>query len=239
MTSFLLDGSLLLDAGTIGQALDLKAQAGIRDVLVSHAHLDHCHALPFFVVNVFGNGGPGVRIHANPTTLQAIHSHIFNNEVWPDFTEMKRPDGTPSIRLVPLELGREVQVGAYRVIPVPVSHPVPTTGFVLTREGHSLVYTADTGPAQEIWETASRAPDLRAVITEISFPNSHAKLAETTGHLTPALFQKEIAKLPQAKKCRIFIYHIKPEHEPAIRREVKALKMKNVEILKAGKTYQI
>jgi ribonuclease BN (tRNA processing enzyme) len=239
MTSFLLNETLLLDAGTIGQVLDLKEQGRIRDVLISHSHLDHCNALPFFAVNIFSTDTPSVGIHALRPTLDAISHHILNNQVWPDFTKIKKLNGHPVFEYRELKEREEGHVGAFTVRPVRVNHPVPTSGFVITEAGRSLVYTADTGVTEEIWEAAADAPNLRAIITEVSFPNKMQKLAETSGHLTPQDLKKELAKLRRKLDIPILVYHMKPEYDAEIRKELKDLRVAGLEPLRTGKTYDL
>jgi len=41
LSSFLIDDSLLIDAGSATAALSLRAQQKITDILVTHTHLDH------------------------------------------------------------------------------------------------------------------------------------------------------------------------------------------------------
>jgi len=48
---FLIDGSVLLDAGTIGTRLTLAEQRCIRFVLLSHLHFDHIKSLPTLADN--------------------------------------------------------------------------------------------------------------------------------------------------------------------------------------------
>jgi metal-dependent hydrolase (beta-lactamase superfamily II) len=49
---FLIDDSVLLDAGTIGTRLTLAEQHRIRFVLLSHLHFDHVKGLPLSVDNL-------------------------------------------------------------------------------------------------------------------------------------------------------------------------------------------
>jgi ribonuclease BN (tRNA processing enzyme) len=238
MTAFVLDEKLLVDAGTIGQVLDLKDQCAIRDVLVSHAHLDHCGALPFFAVNIFGADAPPVRIHAQQATLDAIQAHLLNNQVWPDFTKIKKMNGSAVFELSSLVPKSVSTVGEYQVTPIPVNHPVPCTGFVITKGSASLVYTADTGSTEEIWQAANQAPNLKALITEISYPNQLQKLAEVTGHFTANDYKREVSKVRKAKDIQLFVYHMKPEFDVEIRKEVKAMAMPNVKILKTGQVLE-
>ena len=41
MPGFLVDRTVLLDAGTIGLALDFQDQRAIEHIFITHAHLDH------------------------------------------------------------------------------------------------------------------------------------------------------------------------------------------------------
>ena len=52
LPSFLINGHVLLEAGSVTSALPLGAQAGIEHVLISHAHLDHTVGLAFLVDNI-------------------------------------------------------------------------------------------------------------------------------------------------------------------------------------------
>jgi ribonuclease BN (tRNA processing enzyme) len=239
MSAFLVDEQLLMDAGTIGQVLDLKEQGRIRDVLITHSHLDHCNALPFFAVNIFSSDAPPVALHGIKPTLDAIAAHILNNQVWPDFTKIKKLNGEPVFAMNALKEMELHRVGAFEVRPVRVNHPVPTCGYVLTRDSRSLVYTGDTGPTDAIWDAAIEAPNLRAIITEVSFPNKMQKLAEMSGHLTPQDLKKELEKLRRKLEIPVLIYHMKPEYEAEIRKELKELKMSGLDIIKAGKTYDL
>src|SRR5213592_714849 len=89
-TSFLLDGSVLIDAGTGVGDLSLDELARIDHVLVSHSHLDHVLAIGLLADSVMrarvAKGRPPIVVHALPQTLDALRRHIFNGVIWPDFT---------------------------------------------------------------------------------------------------------------------------------------------------------
>jgi glyoxylase-like metal-dependent hydrolase (beta-lactamase superfamily II) len=71
--SFLLDDTLLLDAGTVGNKLSLEAQAGIRHILLSHLHFDHSKGLPTLADNLSEEGGPPVVIAGIPEVIKGLH----------------------------------------------------------------------------------------------------------------------------------------------------------------------
>ena len=63
-TSFLLDGTVSLDAGALTQSLTLEEQSRVRSIIVTHSHLDHIASLPFLVENLFGRTRDPVEVAA-------------------------------------------------------------------------------------------------------------------------------------------------------------------------------
>src|SRR5438445_10912411 len=86
LSSFLIDDSLLIDAGSATAALSLRAQQKITDILVTHTHLDNVMALDTLADNLYGkcqNGIPDWRTRARIARLQELISNIH---IWPHFT---------------------------------------------------------------------------------------------------------------------------------------------------------
>lgn len=52
LTSFLVNDSILLDAGAVTSSLSLDRQSQIHDILVTHAHLDHIKDILFLADNL-------------------------------------------------------------------------------------------------------------------------------------------------------------------------------------------
>jgi ribonuclease BN (tRNA processing enzyme) len=237
LSGFLLDETVLIDAGTVSLVLDQKEQSKIEHVLISHPHLDHIGALPHMAVNVFANDSNPVYVYGLKTTLEALNKHILNNVIWPDFTKINRPNGKAVFELVKLEEGQESKIGAYTVRAIRVNHPVPTCGFIISREGKSIAYSGDTGATEEFWEAVSDAPNLRGIICEVSFPNRLQKLAEITGHLTPEGLRLELKKVRRKLTVPVIAFHIKPEYEKEIRKELKDSEIVQVEVAKTDKVF--
>src|ERR1700704_3936584 len=80
-TSFLLDDSILIDAGTGVGDLTLDELARIDHILISHSHLDHVLAIGLLADSVMrmraSQGRGPVVVHALPDTLAALRAHIF------------------------------------------------------------------------------------------------------------------------------------------------------------------
>ena len=235
MTSLLVNDTLAVDAGFVSGALSLKEQVKVKDVLISHSHLDHTCSLPFLIDNNFSAPGFALRIHAIPEVIASMKNHLFNNLTWPDFTCLPN-DLTPVLKLVEITPEQVFVVNGLRIRAVRVSHIVPTTGFILEDSRGAIAFSSDTGPTERFWEVVNSVKRLRAVITETSFPNELHDLAHVSGHLTAALLGRELEKLE--KDVPVYLYGGKPRHLARIRREVRALKRKRLELLVQGRTYR-
>jgi ribonuclease BN (tRNA processing enzyme) len=233
--AFLIDDQLLLDAGTIGSVLTEEEQWGIKDVFITHSHLDHIRAIPALADNIIiKNLRHTVRIYSIADVIAAMREHMFNNIIWPDFTVIPSPE-RPVISFETIETGVEYSVSGYRIRAIPVDHTVPTVGYRVCQGSTTLVYTGDTGPTEEIWKHVS---GIDALIVEVSFPNNMEPLALLTKHLTCSLLSVELEKIVRLPK-RIFITHPKPQYYDIIRTEIDCLGLKEIELLHDGAIFDI
>jgi ribonuclease BN (tRNA processing enzyme) len=236
-TSFLINGELALDAGSITQALPLEAQRRIRQIVLTHSHLDHTASIPFLVENTFAEQRDALEILVTPQVLRTVKLHLFNNDTWPDFTRIPN-DLLPALRLVQVEPRTPVSVKGLRLTPVPVHHVVPTHGYLVEEEeGGAVLFTSDTGPTQEVWDVANRTAKLRALIVEVSFPSRMQQVADVSLHLTPTTLAVELAKL--RREVKVYLYHLKPAYVAELRDELAATRLPHaVEELHQGETYR-
>jgi cAMP phosphodiesterase len=235
MTSLLVNDTVALDAGWVSNALSLKEQVKVKDILISHSHLDHTCSLPFLIDNNFSHPGFNLRIYALREVVASMKNHLFNNHTWPDFTSLPN-DMTPVLKLIAVEPEQPFSINGLTLTAIPVSHIVPTAGFIVEDKKGALAFTSDTGPTQRFWEVVNKLKKLKAVITETSFPNALQDLAHVSGHLTPATLEPELRKLK--RDVPVYLYGAKPKHLKVIREEVQALKRKNLRFLVQGKTYK-
>ncbi|TAN39959.1 MAG: 3',5'-cyclic-nucleotide phosphodiesterase [Nitrospirae bacterium] len=234
--AFLIDGALLLDAGTIGSKLTAREQLKIRDILITHSHLDHVKGIPFLADNIIINSGKTtITVHGIKETLDSLRRNLLNDTIWPDFTKISAAI-EPVLRLKRITAGRRFRVGKFSVRAYPVNHTVPAVGYVLEDDkGRTLLYTGDTGPTSAIWKATEK---MDAVIIEVSFPDSMSALAAKTGHMTPSLLVKELAKM-KTPPGKVFITHPKPQYIQQIRKELHRIGQANIEMLIDGATYRI
>ncbi len=233
--AFLLDGRLLLDAGTIGSVLSEEEQWNIRNIFITHSPLDHIRSIPALADNIIiKNLHHTVTIYCSDEVISALQDHMFNDTIWPDFTKIPSAED-PVIAYSSMVPYLEYLVDGYAIQAVPVNHTVPSVGFRVTSGGKTLVYTGDTGPTEEIWKYCS---GVDVLIVEVSFPDSMESLALLTYHLTSSMLLKELAKIGTLPK-RILITHPKPQYYDIIRKEVESLQIDGVELLHDGSIYEI
>lgn len=236
LPAFLVDKHILLDAGTIGASLTEASQWKIRHILITHAHLDHIKGIPFLADNlVIKNKEHSVTIISMQSVLGALKKNLLNNRIWPDFTIISAAS-RPVLLLKAIAPGKPLKICHYTITAYKVNHSVPAVGYIIEdSKGKRLLYTGDTGPTGALWKASQH---LDCAIIEVSFPNNMKHMAMKTGHLTPGLFLREIKKMAFRPK-KIFITHPKPLYLKEIKQEIRGLPLKNVTILKDGRTYTI
>jgi ribonuclease BN (tRNA processing enzyme) len=233
--AFLIDDQLLLDAGTIGSVLTEEEQWALKNIFITHSHLDHIRALPALADNIIiKNLSHSVRIFSIPDVISALRDHMFNNIIWPDFSMLPSPE-SPVLSFETIDTGVEYSVCDYRIRAIPVNHTVPAVGYQVVKGSTTLVYTGDTGPTEEIWRYVN---GIDALIVEVSFPNSMETMALKTGHLTCSLLSIELVKIVRLPK-RILITHPKPQYYDIIRSEIECLGLKEIELLHDGAIFDL
>ena len=236
LTSFLINEELLLEGGSAASGLAIEEQARLTGIVVSHAHLDHIAELPYLADNIFGLREDSLQVIGARDVLEQIQTSIFNNAVWPDFCEIRHED-TPILDFSAIEEMETRSLGGIRITPYAVDHKGTTFGFIVQDAECALLYTSDTGPTEAIWRGAAGVDDLRAIITEVSFPNAMEELARMTKHLTPAMLHEEMRKMPPG--VPVYIFHIKAQFGEVTRAEIEALSEPRIQILEEGKTYHL
>lgn len=233
-SSYLINGTIAIDAGCLGLYGAPDEQAAIHHVFLTHSHCDHTASLPIFLENAWTPTGECPRIYGSLEALDAVQRHIFNDVMWPDFVSLSKKMH-PFLRLCPLDNELPVEVDGLRITPVRVNHLVPTFGYLITDDQTAVIVAGDTGPTERLWEVAHQTAGLRAVFLETCFPNSMKRLAETSFHLTPEMFAGEVGKMPPGIK--VIVTHIKVRYRDEIVRELHALELPQVVIGDCEKEY--
>ena len=194
LSSYVIDDVVAIDAGGLGFMGDLSAQSRVRDVFITHSHIDHIATLPIFLETVFQSSDRCVTLHAGAATLESLRQDVFNDRIWPDFIAMSKRE-VPSSRSRFWSPAGSVEVTGLRLTPIAVDHVVPTLGFLVEAPGVTVAIPSDTGPTESFWRAVGEAADLKAVFLEASFPDAMSDLAVIPRHLTPTMFAAEVRKL--------------------------------------------
>lgn len=213
LMSLLLDGVIALDAGCLTSKLSLKQQLALKAVLFTHGHYDHIRDLPMLAMNCYLNDGV-VHAYGSQAVKDALAEHIFNGQVYSRFFER------PVLDFHVLEPLATFSLDRYEVMPVPVSHSVPATGYQIKSAGRSFFYTGDTGPGlSECWSRIS--PDL--LIIEVTASNHFTEFGRESKHLTPELLQEELREFRKIRGYlpRVITVHMNPSLEVEIASELK------------------
>ena len=236
--AFLIDGRILLDAGTIANSLNIREEHSLQNIFLTHAHLDHIKGIPFLLDNlVTRSTGNTITVMSGKDVLDDLKKNIFNDRIWPDFSKIPTPE-RPVLKYQAFSPSSPVTIDGYKVVMEKVHHTVPAYGYIVeNNRKEAIAYTGDTGPTDRFWKTMA-VHDVKCLIMETSFPNRLEKLALASGHLTPSLLEKEIAKMP-VPPTRIYLMHLKPQYIPEIEAEIEALEHDNVDFLKEGEVITV
>lgn len=193
-TSFLLNDNILIDAGTGVGDLTLDELRKIDFLFLTHSHLDHICSLPFILDAVGVNRPRPLKVFGIEQTIQALKNHIFNNVIWPDFTQIPNPE-SPCVVFEIIQINQTIQVEDVSITALPVNHSIPANAYWIDSGEGALVFSGDTGPSAPFWEAIeqninsktsdSKKDYLKHLIIETSFTNAEQELAGLSGHYHP------------------------------------------------------
>ena len=91
LPAILLDGTVLLEAGSVTTTPGLAEQPDGQHVLLSHTHLDHTGGLAYLADNRTDHragsvSGETLAVSSIPPVVEDLRTHFFNERPWPDFS---------------------------------------------------------------------------------------------------------------------------------------------------------
>lgn len=235
LTCFLINDRVAIDAGSLAMAVTDKERGAIRDIVLTHAHLDHIAGLPLFVDDQFASLDGPIRIHAFQEVIEVLERDIFNWSVYPRFSELENDNGKV-VDYCPIKQGSEFSIGGLTLLPMKVNHKVPCSGFMINDGNATILITGDTAAMDGFWDGVAKQTEISALLIECAFPNELESLAEMAHHLTPRMLGNELRRFDRPN-CPIYVINIKPAYRETVVREIKELGLPNVEILVAGREY--
>jgi len=224
-SSFLLNDSILIDAGTGVGDLSLDELRKIDHVFLTHSHLDHICSIPFLADAVGGSRDRPLKVFGIYETIHALQDYIFNDVIWPNFTKIPSPK-KPFISLHLVQIDEPIQIDGLTITALPVDHSIAANGYAVSSDTGALVFSGDTGVSDDFCQAVNQQKNLKHLIIETSFPDQEEEMAIVSGHLSPSLLIGEIEKLDSkvvATDFQIWICHLKSDGGDAIMQEIKTL----------------
>ena len=217
-TSFLVDGDVLLDAGTGVGDLSLESLAKIDHIFVSHSHLDHVTSIPFLVDTVCWMRRSPIVVYGIKEVLDILRAHLFNWKIWPDFTQIPDADN-PFMVYREIRVGETVELsGGRRFTPIPANHTVPAVGYLIDNGRNALIFSGDTSTNDALWKVVNGTRNLKYLIIETAFSNKERDIAVASRHLCPQMLAEELEKMEAMPQ--VFITHLKPGEGALTMKEV-------------------
>ena len=236
LSCFVVDDLVAIDAGSLAMATTFEQKKKIRDVILTHAHLDHIAGLPLFIDDLFATLRRPISVYATAEVIEVLERDIFNWSVYPRFSELENDNGRV-MNYFPFETGTEFAVKHLKVKSVAVNHKVPSVGFVVSDGASAFALSSDTAEANGFWDALNAEPNLSAILVECAFPNELEELARISFHLTPKNLKTELEKSTR-KDCPVYVVNIKPMYRDEIVRQLEDLQIENLHILEVGKVYE-
>ena len=190
LTSFLVNDTILIDAGNVVNSLLLEEQKDIRYILVTHTHLDHIKDIPLLADNLVEFKGHKVNVFGLKEVVASLKDNFFNNVIFPDFSMIPLKD--PILHYNKINTNESFTLNGLKITAISVNHTVPNVAYIVENSDSAFVFISDTYKTDKIFDLINSNNKIKFVIIETSFPNEHKYLAEISKHLTPELMKNEI-----------------------------------------------
>lgn len=234
LTTYLINDTLAIDAGSIAIGLNREEQLRIRSIIITHTHLDHVFSLPLYLTDLFEDIREPVRLYATESDFETLRQYVFNYQMWIPL-ELLRNAESDLISFQPIRSGESFTTEGLKVTPVEVTHTIPTHGLVVEDDKSALLFTSDTGATENIWRAPIERGKLRAIFIDLSFPNRLTELARVSQHHSPATLLEEMSKM--RPDTPIYAVHVKAAYRDQIVEEIEALNNPRIIVAEIGREY--
>jgi len=236
LTCFVIDDLVAIDAGSLAMAATPTHVEQIRDIVLTHAHLDHTAGLPLFIDDLFSTVTEPITVYATEEVIQTLESDLINWSIYPRFSELSNAHG-PVLQYQRFGVAEPFKVKHLEFQPIEVNHKVPSTGFLVSNGNSTIALSGDTAEMDGFWKLINSTPDISAILVECAFPDELEELARVSHHLTPARLKGELEKC--GKDCPIYVVNLKPMFRNTILDQLSKLDGgAEVKALEVGKVYE-
>lgn len=235
LITFVVNDRVAIDAGALAFHYTGEKLLRVRDIVLTHTHLDHFISFPFIFSEEFTEIRQPVRIHATAADIDRLRTHIFNNVIWPDFTKIPNAHG-PLLSFHPFTFLEPFDIGDLTFMAVPVNHTVETSGQIVDDGRSCVAFTSDTAITDLFWERLNARERLDAVFVDVAFNNELESVALASKHLTPRLLAAELSKLK--RDVDLYAVNLKPMCRELVSDEVRALNIPRLRVAELGVDYE-
>lgn len=236
LLSIVIDDLVAIDAGSLAfSCSDLQRQQ-IRDIVLTHTHLDHIAGLPLYIDDLFASLTEPVRVHATREMIDILETNIFNWSIYPRFSELRNEHGAV-VEYREFGKGAAFEAGHLTFKSIAVNHKVSANGYIVSDGISSVAITGDTAETDDFWIECNKTEGLKAILVECAFPNELSDLASVSYHLTPMRLGDELKKLNDYDGPS-YIINMKPMYRDRIIAQLKEESLPNVHILELGSVYE-
>jgi cAMP phosphodiesterase len=234
LACLVINDRLAVDAGSLAMAATDTIRRELRDVVLTHAHLDHIAGLPLFVDDLFASLETPITVHALKEVIEVLERDVFNWSVFPRFSELSIASG-PAIEYRPVQYGITFNAAGLNCRLFRADHKVPSAGVIVSDDESTVAITGDTASLEALREEIDGIENLRAVLVECAFPDELADIARNSHHMTPAVLNEQLTKLRPT--CPVLTINIKPRYRDQVVQQLIELKIDGLEVMSVGKPY--
>ncbi len=236
LLTMIVDDRVAVDAGCLALSCTAVQRQNVRDILLTHTHLDHIAGLPLYIDDLFASLDGPIRVHLTKEMKDILERDIFNWAVYPRFSELSNERG-PVIEYHEFESNVDFEVAHLSARAVHVNHKVGAVGYFLSDRKITVAITGDTAETDDFWRICNETRSLCAVLVECAFPDEMEELSINSNHLTPRRLASELEKL-ENQEVPVYIINIKPMYREKIIQQISAADLPRVEIMSVGKIYE-
>ena len=221
-TCFQVYKDILVDAGNILHPLEEYA-LHINHIFLTHSHSDHIIDLPFLIETFFEQRTTPLKIYGSSETINSLKKHIFNNEIWPDFSQINLLNSEKkALEFIIIKPNEIIKIHDFKIKAIFANHIEGSYGFTISRANETYVISGDTYFNEKLIEELNSNKEIKILICECSFPNNMENLAFDSKHLTPKLLSNMLKKINR-DDLKVYIYHIKPSFSKTMIKEIEEL----------------
>ncbi|MFL6375468.1 MAG: MBL fold metallo-hydrolase [Pyrinomonadaceae bacterium] len=235
LVTMIVDDLVAIDAGCLAFSCTDVQREQVRDIVLTHTHLDHIAGLPLFIDDLFATTQEPITIHATSEMIETLEQNIFNWAIYPRFSDLQNSHGNV-VRYKEFASDSSFEIKHLTLQSIAVNHKVPSSGYIVSDGQSAFALTGDTAETDDFWAACNSTKGLKAVLVECAFPDEFGRLAAASYHLTPTKLNIELAKL-RDRDYPVYVMNIKPMYREQVLAEIAAAELDNVQALEIGRVY--